>query len=115
MACPANTGEYGKYDPKWISYKMTQAHRDHMARRGLPLLRGLPMSAIQNPATSLLVADGQGHPDFLTWDEAVHGNGHITFRHQDRANALFADGHVATYTKQQMQENWDRFYTRAVE
>ena len=116
LACPAADPQDPEYSTPWITYKMTRAHRDWLAANGgwSKSTLGLPANLIVNPAQSLLAADGRSEPQFSRPVASPRLNG-LAYSHRGKANALFADGHVASYTEAEMTAHWDRFYTHAVQ
>ncbi|EIP99662.1 prepilin-type N-terminal cleavage/methylation domain-containing protein [Opitutaceae bacterium TAV1] len=120
LGCPVNNpNDPGYPHCPWISYKMTYSHSRYLSGgatigdAAAAPQAGLPVSLIANPPTSLLVAEGRAHPDFDTWIRTTNGLG-LIYPHRDKLNALFADGHVASFTEKKMEERWDEFYTNAV-
>lgn len=95
------------------SYKMTYSHRNYLGSSA-PKDIGLPVSAIRTPAASLLVAEGREHPEFHNANPTDVAWG-LVYPHRDKLNALFADGHVGSFTQKQLEEKWDTFYTRTID
>jgi prepilin-type processing-associated H-X9-DG protein/prepilin-type N-terminal cleavage/methylation domain-containing protein len=78
--CPS----YGDYDYPYYSYAM-----NHYINWVLP-------SSIKNPATIIMVADRAGASADYTSLKNIISN--LGFRHPDRANVLWVDGHVSSIT-----------------
>ncbi|AHF94759.1 hypothetical protein OPIT5_25925 [Opitutaceae bacterium TAV5] len=38
----------------------------------------------------------------------------MSYPHRERTNALFADGHVRSFSRQEIENRWDVFYTKSV-
>jgi general secretion pathway protein G len=125
FGCPAYTG-YAAVTNRWVSYKMPVSHEDWLWKYnirsedlGTP---GVPVNIIATPTQSLLCVEGGGlgsggNADirFNTWkDDATEAKG-IIYYHRNKTNALFADGHVTSVTKQQMQERWDDWYVKGID
>ncbi|RRJ94955.1 type II secretion system protein [Opitutaceae bacterium TAV4] len=111
FGCPNVDINDPAYERPWMSYKMTGAHRDYLTNggaNGVATQIGLPVALVENPATSLLVAEGREHPDFLSRTAPE-----LIYPHHNKLNALFADGHVASFTEKQIEERWNEFYTPA--
>ncbi|AHF89780.1 N-terminal cleavage protein [Opitutaceae bacterium TAV5] len=114
LGCPDTDVTDKTYTEPWISYKMTQAHVSWLNANGGVTAGGLPLARIANPAQSLLVAEGHSHPHFNTWATTNPGAG-LVYPHREKLNALFADGHVGSFSEQQLKERWDIWYTRAID
>lgn len=107
----------------WMSYKMTDKHRQYLVATGqseavrAPAAVGLPVSLIKNPAQSLLVAEGRGNPtfqnnrDMATTSERYYG---LIYPHSGAVNTLFADGHVLTLSQQEIETRWATIYDQAI-
>lgn len=115
LGCPGSVGVEGI---TWITYKMTAAHRYYLGntlKRDPKEIKpvGLAMSYIRTPSQSLLVTDGRtGNPDFNSSDPTVFDG--VSYPHRERTNALFADGHVRSFSRQEIENRWDVFYTKSV-
>jgi prepilin-type processing-associated H-X9-DG protein len=64
------------------------------------------------------VAEGYTHVHFHTWKLATNaeasGDG-LVYPHRDKCNVLFADGHVGSFTQEQIKDHWDLWYDRAID
>jgi prepilin-type processing-associated H-X9-DG protein/prepilin-type N-terminal cleavage/methylation domain-containing protein len=102
--CPADGGErstgdeysdfYSSYSYNlWIDHDVDKPEeneraREHGAQSGFGEL--LRLSQILKPARFVVLADGKGTPNCVSY--------HLAYRHpKTTANLLFADGHVAAY------------------
>ncbi|MDR1282381.1 MAG: DUF1559 domain-containing protein [Opitutaceae bacterium] len=115
LGCPDTDVTDTTHPQPWISYKMTQAHASWLNAHGGITTGGLPVARIANPAQSLLVAEGHSHPHFNTWATSGDPAAGLVYPHRDKLNALFADGHVGSFTEQQLKEHWDIWYTRSLD
>ncbi|MDR1280708.1 MAG: prepilin-type N-terminal cleavage/methylation domain-containing protein [Opitutaceae bacterium] len=124
FGCPAYS-DYAAIGNRWVSYKMPVSHEDWLWKYNIRTetldTLGVPISIIPTPTQSLLCAEGGallgpgGDDDirFNTYkDDSAKG---IGYRHRNKTNALFADGHVASFTKQQMEERWDDWYVKGID
>ncbi|MFA6959704.1 MAG: DUF1559 domain-containing protein [Opitutaceae bacterium] len=124
LGCPTTDVSDTRYTLPWVSYKMTMAHRAWLTLHGGWSTEGLQVNQITSPAKSLLVAEGKALPHFSSWTTADPETGAwsaadqktgVIYPHAGKLNALFADGHVASFTESDLQSRWDTFYTHAVE
>lgn len=121
LGCPLTDPGDTSMVNAWMSYKMTDRHRQYLVAGGQtltpPVAAGLPVALIKNPAQSLLVAEGRGNPtfqnnrDMATTSERYYG---LLYPHGGAVNALFADGHVVTLAQQEVEARWTTFYDQAV-
>lgn len=120
LGCLMNDSANSDLPNPWLSYKMTDRHRQYLASNGQVRMegnRGLSVSLIRNPANSILVAEGQGNPVFRTYhdmtktSERYHG---LRYPHGGNTNVLFADGHVAIMSPGQMEDRWFVIYNQSV-
>ncbi|RRJ96617.1 DUF1559 domain-containing protein [Opitutaceae bacterium TAV4] len=102
----------------WVSYKMNQRYRTAAVGSGSGITRGAPLSKINNPSTSLMVAEGRRSSEFSTWADKTGTDSEradgVIYPHGAKMNGLFADGHVTTFSKQEMQDRWQTIYTDSV-
>lgn len=115
LRCPLTDPTDTSVSLPWVSYKMTGSHRAWMASNGgWPVAGpGLLASLIANPSRSLLISEGRAHPEFTTSATSNPAAG-LIYPHNGRTNAVFADGHVGSFTTDEMQANWAAIYTRAI-
>ena len=118
LGCPETDVKDKSYPEPWISYEMTRAHRAWMDANGgwNSSEPGLLAVRITNPARSLLVAEGHGNPDFNTWsDDKAKARSGLVYPHNGRTNVLLADGHVTSYSLEELKEEWKQLYTPAID
>jgi prepilin-type processing-associated H-X9-DG protein len=114
LGCPAYTGADGPGEA-WISYEMAFTHSDWIKTHGNQAQeRGVPGTSIPAPSQSLLASEGLNHDVFRNCSPAPVNWG-LDYRHRDKVNALFADGHVGSFNETQMLERWDTWFTRGVD
>lgn len=114
FGCPETDVNDKSYPEPWISYEMTRAHRSWMAANGGWQVSGpgIPVVRIPNPSKSILVAEGHGNPDFSAWtDDKSKARSGLVYPHNGRTNVLMADGHVESYTMDDLKDNWSQLYT----
>ncbi len=121
LRCPSNLSSDSSL---WISYKMSNKHRTYLTstlKQDPTVIKpvGLPLTYIRTPAQSLLVADGRdertagnGNPDF-GYADASQGDA-VGYPHRAKLNALFADGHVKTFSKKELEDRWATIYSQSV-
>ena len=102
--CPDVSAPYpGKYAFNgWVSYKMNVQVRLRNSGTALNVTQGLHKTRIPNPARFILVSEGRVTPEFDTYRSDGNAAWNLEYRHDGRANALFADGHVSSFTEAEM-------------
>ncbi|MDR1279637.1 MAG: hypothetical protein LBK99_02295, partial [Opitutaceae bacterium] len=102
----------------WISFAMPQLHRNAYTGT-LPIpgsAPGVAVTDIKNPASSLLVVETHAEAVFRDWrkgNEAGVVQG-MDYPHNNKCNALFADGHVKAVSGMDAQANWPVWYDKCV-
>lgn len=110
LGCPTRSPQ----DPSYFSsYKMSRAHWKKLVEIGdtIQTGQGLPISMIQDPPCSILVAEGTGHVDFNTYTTVSLASG-LQYPHDNQANVLFADGHIEVVTEEELQARWSDIYEK---
>jgi general secretion pathway protein G len=95
FTCPENPkGTFHGHYPSW-------SMNDYLTQRSSSGTNGLRLSSIFLPASKVYLADG-GDKGIFLWTFFHSGppgdtSANLVLRHQDKANVLFLDNHVATY------------------
>lgn len=115
--CPKRVdSELGSDGPSRASYKMSMCFnflaypQNSTAWVGKNPTAGVSVSNIAAPSQLLCVSEGKAAAHFTTWDATASDANRVEYRHSDRTNCMFADGHVASFTSAQLQEKWAAFY-----
>jgi prepilin-type processing-associated H-X9-DG protein len=94
----------------WVSYKMSQRFRQVNSGDAPGVRVGLHLNQVPSPSSTLLLAEGRVTPEFNKCNPAIDSAYSVVYPHHDKLNALFVDGHVASFTYPELNAQWNQLY-----
>ncbi|PAW78889.1 MAG: hypothetical protein B9S32_05785 [Verrucomicrobia bacterium Tous-C9LFEB] len=89
----------------WVSYKMSMKLRLAQSGAQLGVTDGFPRVRVSEYAKILLLAEGRVAPEFNEYTTNSPATG-VRYPHVGKLNGLFMDGHIESFTQEQLKARW---------